>query len=82
VPRFFNDDQKENRVEIRQEPLANANGNENFLKKIITGEETWVYWYDVETKMKSSLDGERDFSNKIHTDESVIDQGDVGYVFY
>ena len=40
------------RIEISQELLANANGNENFLKKIITGGETWVYAYDVETKMQ------------------------------
>jgi len=51
VPRLLTDDQKENRVEISQELLANPNGNENFLKNIITGDETWVYRYDVETKM-------------------------------
>ena len=54
VPRLLTDDQKENHVEISQEVLANANGNENFLKNIITGDETWVYGYDVETKMQSS----------------------------
>ena len=54
VPRLLTDDQKENRVEISEELLANANGNENFLKNIITGDETWVYGYDVETKMQSS----------------------------
>jgi len=32
VPRLLTGDQKENRVEISQELLANANGNENFLK--------------------------------------------------
>ena len=37
VPRLLTDDQKENRIEISQELLANANGNENFLKNIITG---------------------------------------------
>jgi len=54
VPRLLTDGQKENRDKISQELLANANGNENFLKNIITGDETWVYGYDVETKMKSS----------------------------
>jgi len=54
VPRLLTDNQKENRVEISQELLANANGNENFLKNIITGDETWVYVYDVKTKMQSS----------------------------
>ena len=43
MPRLLTDYQKENRVEISQELLANANGNENFLKNIITGDETWVY---------------------------------------
>jgi len=54
VPPLLTDDQKENRVEISQELLANANGNENFLKNIITGDEMWVYGYDVETKKQSS----------------------------
>ena len=49
---MLTDNQRENCVEISQELLANANGNENFLK-IIT-DETWVYGYDVETKMQSS----------------------------
>ena len=40
VPRLLTDDQKENCGEISQELLANANGNENFLKNIITGDET------------------------------------------
>jgi len=54
VPCFLTDDQKENRVEISQELLASANGNVNFLKNIITGDDTWVCGYDVETKMQSS----------------------------
>jgi len=54
VPLLLTDDQKENRVEISQELLANANGDENFLKNIIRGDETWVYGYGVETKMQSS----------------------------
>ena len=54
VLRLLTDDQKENRVEISQGLLANANGNENFFKNIITGDETWVYGYDVETEMQSS----------------------------
>jgi len=53
VPRLLTDDHKETRVEISQELLANANGNENF-ENIITGDEAWVYGYDVETKMQSS----------------------------
>jgi len=55
VPRFLIDHQKENCVEISQDPLVNANGNENFPKNIIIGYETCVYGYDVETKIQSSL---------------------------
>jgi len=51
MPHLLTDDQKENVVEISQELLANANGNENFLKKI-TGDKTWICGYDVETKMQ------------------------------
>jgi len=53
VPRLLTDDQKENRVEFSLKLLANENGTENFLKNIITGDETWVYGYGVETKMQS-----------------------------
>jgi len=51
---LLTDNQKENCVEISQELLSNANGNENFLKNIITGDEMWVYGYDIETKMHLS----------------------------
>jgi hypothetical protein len=54
VPRLLTDDQKENRAEISQKLLASVNGNENFIKNIITGDEPWVYGYDVEAKMQSS----------------------------
>ena len=54
MPRLLTDDQKDIRVEISQELLANANGNENFLDNILTGDETWVYEYDFEIKMQSS----------------------------
>ena len=52
MPHLLTDDQKENCVDISQELLASA--NENFLKNIITGDEMWVYGFDVETKMQSS----------------------------
>jgi len=54
VPRLLTGDQKENRVEISKVLLPSANGNENFLKNTITGDEAWVCGYDVETKVLSS----------------------------
>ena len=42
VPRLLTDDQKQNRVDVSQELLDRANGDDNFLKNIITRGETWV----------------------------------------
>jgi len=53
VPRLLTDDQKQNQVDMSQELLDRANDDDNFLKSIITGDETWVYGYDVETKVQS-----------------------------
>jgi len=66
------DDQKENCVEISQELLASANGNENILKNIITGDETWVYGYDVKTKMQLSQWMGKGSPRPKGTDESEI----------
>jgi len=54
VPRVLAEDQKANRVNISQELLNRVSVDENFLKTIVTGDETWVYGYDVETKAQSS----------------------------
>ena len=54
VPRLLTEDQRERRVAICQELLDRANEVENFVNCIITGDETWVYGYDVETKAQSS----------------------------
>jgi len=54
VPRLLTDDQKQNRVDASQELLDRANDDDNFLKNITTGDETWVYGYDVETKVQST----------------------------
>lgn len=54
VPRLLTEEQKQNRVTVSQELLDRSNTDENFLKNVITGDETWVYGYDVETKVQSS----------------------------
>ena len=54
VPRVLTEDQKANRVNISQELLDRVSADENFLKTVVTGDETWVYGYDVETKAHSS----------------------------
>lgn len=41
------DEQKQNRKAICQELFEKAETNRNFLKHFITGDETWIYGYDV-----------------------------------
>ena len=54
VPRMLTVDQKANRVNISQERLDRDSVEGNFFKTIVTGEEAWIYGYDVETKAQSS----------------------------
>jgi predicted DNA-binding protein YlxM (UPF0122 family) len=51
VPLLLTQDQTDSRVTICQELLDSASEDVNFLKRIITGDETWVYGYDVKMKM-------------------------------
>ena len=54
VPKLLTIEQKQRRLEIAQDMLDNANSNPNFLNIVITGDVSWVYGYDPETKMHSS----------------------------
>jgi hypothetical protein len=51
VPKRLTMEQKQCRLDM----LDNANRDPNFLNTVITGDETWVYGYDPEMKMQSSL---------------------------
>jgi len=72
VPRLLTDGQKQNRVEISQELLANVNSNGNFLKNIVTGDETWVYGCDVESKMQSSHRSRKGSHGCVGQDQRVV----------
>ena len=54
VPKLLNFDQKTRRMNIAQEMLNDVNDDPDFLKRVITGNESWVYGSDVETKAQSS----------------------------
>ena len=54
MPHVLTDAQKENHVTVSQELFDRSNADENFLKNVITGDETWVYGCFVETKVQSS----------------------------
>ena len=45
---------KTRRMTIAQEMLNDVNNDPDLLKRAITGDESWVYGYDVETKAQSS----------------------------
>ncbi|UYV68865.1 hypothetical protein LAZ67_6001340 [Cordylochernes scorpioides] len=54
VPKLLNCDQKQQRMNIANEMLDSVRDDPNLLQRVITGDEAWVYGYDVETKAQSS----------------------------
>lgn len=54
VPRLLNPDQMETRKLMAAECFEKSTEDPMFLQTIVTGDETWVYAYDPETKMQSS----------------------------
>ena len=54
VPKLLNFDQKQHRINIAKELLDSIRDDPNVLQRVITGDESWVYGYDVETKAQSS----------------------------
>ena len=54
VLQFLLPKQKEHRAAVANELIQIANNESDFLKKVITGDESWVYSYDLETKAQSS----------------------------
>jgi hypothetical protein len=43
VPRLLSNDQKEHRVAVCRELKYQAKDDPNFISKVITGDESWVY---------------------------------------
>lgn len=54
VPIQLNFLQKQYRMQISMDMLDRANSDPNFMGSIITGDETWVYEYDMQTSQQSS----------------------------
>ncbi|UYV83947.1 hypothetical protein LAZ67_X000672 [Cordylochernes scorpioides] len=50
IPRFLTNEQKLCRLETCEDMLEMTRSNPEWKDKIITGDETWVYGYDPETK--------------------------------
>jgi hypothetical protein len=54
VPQFFSDNQLECRKTIAGDLFEQSVQDRSFLGKVVTGDESWVFAYDPETKMQSS----------------------------
>jgi hypothetical protein len=54
VPRLLTNDQKQRRVNLCLQLQQKANEDTTFISRIITGDESWIYGYDPETKQQSS----------------------------
>jgi len=54
VSGLLSDDQKAHRVSVCRELKQQARDDPNFISNIITGDQTWVYGDDPETKQQSS----------------------------
>jgi hypothetical protein len=54
VPKLLTAEQKQFRVEVSQDMLDPTNSDPDFLNTITTGDESWVYGYDPETKPNPS----------------------------
>ena len=54
VPELLNFEQKQRRMGITQEILTTFNDDSDLLKNFISGDESWIYGYDIETKAQSA----------------------------
>jgi hypothetical protein len=53
VPRLQTPEEKEHHVAICEELCQRALGDPSFMSRVITGDKSWVYGYDPETKPHS-----------------------------
>ena len=53
VPKILTNEQKENRRNVWLDLLERIEKDKNFFKHVITGDETWIFEYDPDTKRQS-----------------------------
>jgi hypothetical protein len=54
VPYFLNSDQRDHQAQLCTELQKAGRHDPNFLSRVISGDESWLYDYDPETKHQSS----------------------------
>ena len=50
VSKLLNFEEKHRRMDIVHQMLTTFNDHPDLLKKVVTGDETWIYDYDIEIK--------------------------------
>ena len=53
VPKLLNNDQKQRRVEVCEDILQRVETEPDLLERVITGDESWIFEFDPETKRQS-----------------------------
>ena len=54
VPKLLNFEQKQSHMDIAREMLTTFNDHPDLIKMDITGDESWVYGYEIATKAQLS----------------------------
>ena len=73
VPRVSTVEEKQQCLSISLELCNRAASDSSFLGNVITGDETWVYGYDSETRVQSSQwKSPRPHAKKVHQSRSNI----------
>lgn len=54
IPKSLDFLQKQHRIDVAKEMLEQVENDPTFIQRIITGDETWVYQFDMLTKQQSS----------------------------
>ena len=55
VPRLLNDDPKERRLQVCRDVIERLQTEPDLLRRVIIGDETWIFEYDLETKRMQNL---------------------------
>ena len=53
VPKMLSEDQKERRIQVCQDILERLETDPHLLENVITGDESWIFEYDPETKRQN-----------------------------
>ena len=60
IPKLLSDERKQHRLQVAQEMIHRSESDPDLLNMVSTGNESWVYGYDPETKAQSSQWKSRD----------------------